>query len=60
MYSFFPPGTRCLCVDSRSLEAVECFGHGGIGPGHGLDDIEEIACVNEDVGFLADDLICHF
>ena len=42
------------------MEAVECFGHGGIGPGHGLNDIEEIACVNEDVGFLADDLIYRF
>ena len=33
------------------MEAVKCFGHGGICPGHGLDDIEEIACVDEDVGF---------
>jgi len=42
------------------MEAVECFEDCCICPGHGLDDIEEIACVDEDVGFLADDLICHF
>ena len=39
------------------MESVECFEHGGISPGLGLDDIEEVACVDEDVGFLLDDHI---
>jgi len=39
---------------------VECFEHGGIRPGLGLDDIEEVTCVDEHVGFLVDDLIYRF
>jgi len=31
-----------------------------VGPGPGFDDIEEVACMDEDVGFLADDLIYRF
>ncbi len=30
------------------------------GPGLGFDDIEEVACMDEDVGFLVDDLIYRF
>ena len=35
-----------------SMEAVERFENGCIGPGLGFDDIKEVACVDEDVGFL--------
>jgi len=45
---------------SGGVDAVERFEYGGIGPGPGLDDIEEAACVDERVGFLLDDLIYHF
>ena len=31
-----------------------------IGPGLGFDDIEEVACMDEHVGFLVDDLIYRF
>jgi hypothetical protein len=43
-------------VDTGSMEAVECFEHGCIGPGLGLDGIEEVAGMDEHVGFLNDDL----
>ena len=39
---------------------VECFEHGGIYPGPELDDIKEVACVDEDVDFLVYDLIYRF
>ena len=42
------------------MKAVEYFEHGGIGPGLGLDGIEEVACMDEDVGFLLYDLINRF
>jgi hypothetical protein len=34
------------------MEPVECFEHDGIGPGLGLDDIEEVVCVDEHLGFF--------
>ena len=37
------------------MEPVECFEYGRIGPGLGFDDIEEVACMDEDIGFLLDD-----
>jgi hypothetical protein len=46
--------------DSGSGELVDCFEHGRIGPGLGLDGIEEVACMDEDVGFLLYDLIYRF
>jgi len=42
------------------MEPVEGFEHGGIGPGLGLDGIEEVAGVDDDVGFLVDNLIYRF
>ena len=42
------------------MGAVEGFGHYGIGTGLGFDDIEEVACIDEDVGFLLDHLIYRF
>ena len=42
------------------MEPVERFEHRGIGPGLGLDDIEEVACMDEDVRFLFYDLIYCF
>ena len=42
------------------VEPVEWFGYGGICPGFGLDGIEEVACVDEDVWFLLYDLIYRF
>jgi hypothetical protein len=35
------------------VEAAECFEHGRIGPGPGLDGIEEVAGVDEHAGFFA-------
>jgi hypothetical protein len=34
------------------MEAAECFEHGCLGPGPGLDGIEEVNCVDEEVGFF--------
>jgi predicted nucleic acid-binding protein len=39
------------------METVEYFEHRGISPDLGFDNIEEVAGVGEDIGFLADDLI---
>jgi len=44
----------------KMVEPVECFGYGGICPGLGLDGIEEVARVDEDVWFLLYDLIYRF
>ena len=41
----------------KMVEAVECFEYGRISPGLGFDYIEEIACMDEHVRFLLDDLI---
>jgi len=38
-------------------EPVERFENGCIGAGLGLDDIEEVACVEEDVRFFPDNCI---
>ena len=46
--------------DTSGVETVECFERRGISPSLGLDDIEEVACVDEHVGFLLDDLIYRF
>jgi len=43
-----------------SMEPIERFEHGCIGPGLGLDGIEEVARMDEHVGFLLYDLIYHF
>jgi len=40
--------------DLRRVQPFERFEHGGIGPGLGLHGIEEVACVDEDVGVLPD------
>jgi len=42
------------------MPSVERFEHGRISPGLWLDGVEEVACVDEDVGFLLDDLIYRF
>jgi len=38
--------------NTGSVEPVECFEHGCICPGPGFDNIEEVACMDEDIGFL--------
>jgi len=43
--------------DASRVEAVECFEHGCVCPGPGLDDIEEVARVDEHVGFFFDNCI---
>ena len=42
------------------MEPVERFEYRGIGPGLGLNDIEEVAFMDEHVGFLFYDLIYRF
>jgi len=37
--------------DPRSVELVECFSYGYVGPGPG--DIQEVVCVDDDLGFFA-------
>ncbi|GEM_PF-4827018 len=46
--------------DFGSVEPVEHFEHRRIGLGPGLDDIEEVTCMDELVGILLDDLIYRF
>ena len=47
------------CVN-QTLRTGNCLepsggsGYRGIGPGLGLDGIEEVTCVDEDIGFLSD------
>jgi len=42
------------------MEAVERLEHRRIRPGLGLDSIEEVVCMDEDLGFLLYDLIYRF
>jgi|WetSurMetagenome_2_1015567.scaffolds.fasta_scaffold06963_8 hypothetical protein len=46
--------------DSGSGELVNCFRSGLIGTDFGFDDIKEVACMDEHVRFLVDDLIYRF
>jgi len=46
--------------DAGLVEPVECFEYGYVSPGSGFDDIEEVACMDKDIGFLVDDLIYRF
>jgi len=46
--------------DAGSQEPIERFEYRGIGPGFRFDDIKEVACVDEHVGFLVDNLIYRF
>jgi hypothetical protein len=41
------------------MKPVEGFEHGRVGPGLGLDDIEEVAGMDKHVGLMAYDLIYH-
>ena len=45
---------------SPPRETVEGFEHRDIRPGLGLDGIEEVACMDEHIGFLLYDLIYRF
>jgi hypothetical protein len=49
MYSFSRTGTWHSWGDARRVEPFERFEHGGVGPGLGLDRIEEVARVDEDI-----------
>ena len=46
-----------VVVAGRGVEAVKCFEHSSIGPGLGLDGIEEVTCLDKDVGFLFENRI---
>jgi len=51
-----PPGSaRRKQQDFRSVEPGERAGHRGIGPGPGLDRIEEVARMHEHIGLFPDD-----
>jgi len=58
------PGLRHAVVpgddderDAGRVEPFERFEHGRVGPGLGLDRIEEVARVDEDIGLVPDNLI---
>ena len=57
MYSFSRPGYCAYEGVPGGVKPVERLKHCGISPGLGFDGIEEVARMDEHVGFLFDDYI---